>query len=60
MCHHQHPIPSPEFAPRAKRAGDRSGEGAHSVLEQLLLDRAHKPSTAWREEHPWAAPALLR
>lgn len=35
-------------------AGSRWGEGAHSALEQLLLDRAKSPS-AWREEHPGAA-----
>ena len=39
---------------RLQPAGNRWGEGAHSALEQLLLDREKSPS-AWREEHPGAA-----
>lgn len=40
--------------PGSLPAGSRWGEGAQSVLEQLMLDRTGKPD-ATREGHPSAA-----
>lgn len=56
--HLPHLLPPPPASPN--HPGRRWGTGAHSVLEQLLIDRANKPSTGWREEHPWALACLPR